>query len=155
MFYIHSYGDKVCNILSTNIKYSPVVVNNHTRPHTEKCKYLGHTINNNLTDNDDVARQKRCIYAQTNVLSRNFYLCSSAIKTTLFNSSSGVMYASSLVELKKNQVMKGVTVIYNNSFILLHNLPPRCSASYMFATNHVKSFLTNAFAHQYLAFYAS
>ena len=27
--------------------------NNHTLPHTEKCKYLGHIINNKLTDDDD------------------------------------------------------------------------------------------------------
>ena len=34
-------------------------VNNHTLPHIEKCKYLGHIINNNLTDDDDdTARQK-------------------------------------------------------------------------------------------------
>ena len=37
----------------------PVVINNHTLPHAEKCKYLGHIINNNLTDDDDIARQKR------------------------------------------------------------------------------------------------
>ena len=42
----------------------PVVINNHTLPYTEKCKYLGHIINNNLTDDDDIARQKRCIYTQ-------------------------------------------------------------------------------------------
>ena len=59
----------------------PVVINNHTLPHTEKCKYLGHIINNNLTD----ARQKRCIYAQANVSARKFYLCNSTAKTTLFN----------------------------------------------------------------------
>ena len=35
-----------------------------------KCKYLGHIINNNLTDDDDIARQKRCLYAQANVLAR-------------------------------------------------------------------------------------
>ena len=60
----------------------PVVINNHTRLHTEKCKYLGHIIRNNLTDEDDIARQKRCIYAKANVLTRKFHLCSSAIKTT-------------------------------------------------------------------------
>ena len=43
-----------------------VVINDHTLPHNEKCKYLGHIINNNLTDDDDIARQKRCIYAQAN-----------------------------------------------------------------------------------------
>ena len=60
----------------------PVVINNHTLPHTEKCKYLGHIINNNLTDDDDIARQKRCIYAQANVLARKFNLCNNTIKTT-------------------------------------------------------------------------
>ena len=34
----------------------PVVINNHTLPYTEKCKYLGHIINNNRTDDDDIAR---------------------------------------------------------------------------------------------------
>ena len=37
----------------------PVVINNHTLPYTEKCKCLGHIINNNLTDDDDIARQKK------------------------------------------------------------------------------------------------
>ena len=36
----------------------PVVINNHTLPYTEKCKYLGHIINNNLTDDCDIDRQK-------------------------------------------------------------------------------------------------
>ena len=67
----------------------PVVINNHTIPYTEKYKYLGHIINNNLTDDDDIARQKRCIYAQANALARKFYLCNSSIKTTLFNSYCG------------------------------------------------------------------
>ena len=75
----------------------PVVINNHTLTHTEKCKYLGHIINNNLTDDDDIARQKRNIYAQANVLARKCHLCSSTIKTTLFNSYCDSMYTSSLV----------------------------------------------------------
>ena len=82
----------------------PVVINNHTLSHTEKCKYLGHIKNNNLTDDDDFARQKGCIYAQANVLARKFYLCNSSIKTTLFNSYCGSMYASSLWCNLKNRV---------------------------------------------------
>ena len=74
----------------------PVVINNYTLPYTEKCKYLGHIINNNLTDDDVIARQKRCIYAQANALARKFYLCNNSIKTTLFNSYYGSMYTSSL-----------------------------------------------------------
>ena len=34
---------------------------------TMKCKYLGHIINNNLTDDDNIARQNRWLYAQANV----------------------------------------------------------------------------------------
>ena len=37
----------------------PVFINNHTLPYTEKCKYLGHILNNNLTDDDDIARQRK------------------------------------------------------------------------------------------------
>ena len=69
-----------------------VVINNHTLPHTEKYKYLGYIINNNLTDDDDIVRQKRRIYAQANVLARKFYLCNNTIKTTLCNSYCGSMY---------------------------------------------------------------
>ena len=119
----------------------PVVINTHTLPYTAKCKYLGHIINNNLTDDDDIARQKRCIYAQANALARKFNLCNSSIKTTLFNSYCGSMYTSSLwCNFKKQSPKEGITVAYNNSFRILHNLSPRCSASHMFATNYVKSF---------------
>ena len=120
----------------------PVVINNHTLhvPYTEKCKYLGHIINNNLTDDDDIARQKRCIYEQANALARKLNLCNSFIKTTLFNSYCGSMYTSSLWCHLKKQSLKGITVVYNNSFIIIHNLSPRCSASHMLTTNYVKSF---------------
>ena len=31
-------------------------------------------------------------------------------------------------------------IAYNNSFRILHQLPARCSASFMFVSNHIKSF---------------
>ena len=43
-------------------------LNNYPLPYTTKCKYLGHIINNNLTDDDDIARPKRRLYAQANIL---------------------------------------------------------------------------------------
>ena len=39
------------NIHCVNLSKRPL-------PYTTKCKYLGHIINNNLTDDDDVARHK-------------------------------------------------------------------------------------------------
>ena len=36
--------------------------------------------------------------------------------------------------------LKSITVAYNNSLRIVLNLPSRCSASFMFATNYIKSF---------------
>ena len=69
-----------------------------------------------------------------------FYLCNNSIKTTLFNSYCGSMHTSSLWCHFKKQSLKGITVAYNNSFRIIHNLSPHCTASHMFATNYVKSF---------------
>ena len=98
----YNANKSICMVIDNNPRGNihPVVINNQTLPHTEKCKYLDHIINNNLTDDDDIARQKRCIYTQANVLARKFHLCSSSIKTTLFNS----MYTSNLwCNLKKTE----------------------------------------------------
>ena len=77
MFDITYNANKSCSIIDNKPqdknKIHHVVINNHTLPHTEKYKYLGHIINNNLTDDDDdIARQTQIIYAQANVLSRTF-----------------------------------------------------------------------------------
>ena len=123
------------------MKYThPVILNDNVLPYTTKCKYLGHIINNNLADDDDIARQKRCFYAQANVLARKFRFCSSGIKNVLFHSYCGTMYTSSLWCKFKKQSLKSVNVAYNNSFRILHHLPSRCSASFMFVSNHIKSF---------------
>ena len=37
-------------------------------------KYLGHCINDKLIDDDDMARQRKQIYAQGNALVRKFYV---------------------------------------------------------------------------------
>ena len=106
--------------------------------HTTKCKYLGHIINNNLTDDDDIVRQKRCLYAQANVLARKFCLCNISTKITLFQAYCAPMYTSSLRCKLKKYSLKSITVAYNNSLRILLN--SWCSASFMFATNYIKSF---------------
>ena len=64
----------------------PVILNNNVLQYTTKCKYLGHIINNNLTDDDDIARHKICFYAHANLLARKFRFCSSSMKNVLFHS---------------------------------------------------------------------
>ncbi len=47
------------------------------------CKYLGHIINNEMSD-DDMYRQRRKLYAQANMLVRKLYMCSDQVKINLF-----------------------------------------------------------------------
>ena len=121
----------------------PVAVTNDTQVTSDMTLKQAVSTDKEANDQDQlklIARQKRCIYAQANALARKFYLCNCSIKTTLFNSYYGSMNTSSLWCHFKKQSLKGITVAYNNSFRIIHNLSPRCSASHMFATNYVKSF---------------
>ena len=119
-------------------KFRCIHLNNHPLLYTTKCKYLGHIINNNLTDDDDIARQKRCLYAQANVLARKFCLCNISTKITLFQAYCVSMYTSSLWCKLKKYSLKSITVAYNNSLRILLDFNPQ--ASFMFATNYIKSF---------------
>ena len=48
-----------------------------------KVKYLGHVITNGMTDDADMMRQRRQLYALGNVLSRRFHMCSIDVKKIL------------------------------------------------------------------------
>ncbi|KAL0841056.1 hypothetical protein ABMA28_014821 [Loxostege sticticalis] len=87
-----------------------------------KFKYLGHIIRDDLKDDDDMERQKRCIAAKSNMLARRFSKCSKLVKITLF------------------RAFHAIRVQYNNAFRAMLNLPWRCSASGMFAENRVDDF---------------
>ena len=47
-------------------------------------RYLGHLINDNATDTDDIQREIRNLFIRTNVLVRKFHRCSLAVKIRLF-----------------------------------------------------------------------
>jgi len=49
-------------------------LNGSSLPYTEKYKYLGHTIIPSLTDDDDVLRQTRSLYARADKLSAVYLL---------------------------------------------------------------------------------
>ena len=61
-----------------------------------KVKYLGHVITNDMSDDADMMRQRRQLYALGNVLSRRFHMCSIEVKNTLFRSFCTPMYTCQL-----------------------------------------------------------
>ena len=61
-----------CNLLK-DIPFPNFTLNGVPIDKVSNCKYLGHCINDKLIDDDDMARQRRQIYAQGNALVRKFY----------------------------------------------------------------------------------
>ena len=118
------------------------------------CKYLGHCINDKLNDDDDMARQRKQIYAQGNALIRKFYMCSETVKIALFKSYCSSLYTSALWCNYRCESLRKLCVAYNNVFRKMTFLPRDCSASLMFAERglptcktlirkHVYSFMTS------------
>ena len=78
----------------------------------------------------------RDIWQSSNIVDGPIY---PTFPTTIHRVIPVVAWLTAMADIKK-QSLKGITVAYNNSFRIIHNLSPRCSASHMFATNYVKSF---------------
>ena len=49
-------------------------------------KYLGHVLNNQMSDDDDIKRETRNMFIRTNILLRRFGKCSVDVKLSLFRS---------------------------------------------------------------------
>ena len=76
-----------CNKMK-DIHIPNFLLNNVLLTRVTKYKYLGHCISDDLSDDDDMARQYRQIYAQGNALLRKFFMCNvtESVKITLFRS---------------------------------------------------------------------
>ena len=60
------------------------------------CKYLGHVISNNLSDESDMQAKVRLLYAKSNMLRQKFHFCSTAVKNKLFTAYFGNIYMCAL-----------------------------------------------------------
>ena len=137
------YNSKKSNVLicknraTMHIPSPSFAVNDTVIGEVAKVKYLGHVIANDMTDDADMMRQRRQLYALGNVLSRRFHMCSIEVKNTLFRSFCTPMYTCQLWWNFSVQSMHKLNVAYNNAFRFMHHLPTYCSASLMFVVNRV------------------
>ena len=74
----------------------PVVLNGNNIDFVHETKYLGVIINSSMKTPSDVVRQTRKLYAQANMLLRNFRYCTNDLKCTLFKSFCANMYCCHL-----------------------------------------------------------
>ena len=60
--------------------------------YVEQFKYLGHIIDNKLSDSSDIIREIKCMFTRTNILLRRFKHCSAKVKIILFRTYCMCMY---------------------------------------------------------------
>ena len=97
-------------------------------------KYLCQIICNDISDDDDMMMQRRQLYAQGNVISRRFHMCSIDVKNMLFRTFCTPMYTRASYG---GQSWHRLRMALNNAYRILHQLPTYCSASQMFTDNSV------------------
>ena len=103
-------------------------------------KYLGFIITNDSNDKKDIMRQLRGIYTRANILIRNFSMCHTDTKRTLFKSYCAGLYCAQIwSKYTKNDYAK-LKASYNNSFRYLFGYPKRSSASTILTANNMAGF---------------
>jgi hypothetical protein len=107
----------------------------------QEYKYLGFYITENMSDNRDMQRQLRFIYAKGNILVRKFRMCSVEIKLQLFRSYCYNLYCCHLWSTYTQARYNSVQVAYNNVFRHLLNIKGRHSISQIYMFNRINSFV--------------
>ena len=127
---VRSAGDRKSTFPTFSLADSPLAV-------CEETKYLGHVISNDWSDDKDLYRQRCKIYAQANMLSRKFSMCSDSVKCSLFRTYITPLYTSQLWSNYKQKSMQRLKVAYNDAMRLLLCVPRWHSASHLFVSNRV------------------
>ena len=126
---------------SKQISFEPVIwLGNDKMNFVTKYKYLGHIINCDLTDDNDVQAHVGTFYARANMLIRKFNFSSDSSKIYMFKTFCSNIYCCSLWCKWKTRSVHRIRVAYNNCFRILLKLPRFCSASGMFVERRVPSF---------------
>ena len=88
-----------CLIVSSRsdfIRHPTFQLSGASLPYTECYKYLGHMINSALSDDQDIMKQTRSLYARANVIIRKFSHASLNTKLMLFRAYCSPIYGCQL-----------------------------------------------------------
>lgn len=83
-----------------------------------KYRYLGIYISDDLSDDDDINRQRRTLYVQGNIILRKFNMCSLEVKLTLFRTYCSPMYGIQLWWNYKKFTLNRLHIAYHTVFKL-------------------------------------
>ena len=91
-------------------------VNGNVIIQSSKVKYLGHITCCAMSDDIDMMRQRRQLYAMGNAISRRFFMCSADVKNTLFRVFCTPLYTCQLWTNFSVRSLRKLHVTYNNAF---------------------------------------
>lgn len=101
--------------------------------------YLGHSITNDLSDDQDMKRMIRSLYSTGNMIIRKFSSCDDFIKISLFKTYCYNLYCSALWCNFKVGTWRKIKVCHNDIFRNLLGMPRYHSASFLFVSNRVNN----------------
>ena len=105
-------------------------------------KYLGHIINNRLTDDDDIDREIKNLFVRTNILLRKFNNCSNSVKSILFKSGCLCFYDIALWRYYKTGSIERFRSCYNRCAKLLFGYKRHDSLTMLLLNHSIPSFDT-------------
>ena len=114
-------------------------LNNNVIEYVESFKYLGHVINSDLSDKQDIQRQIAKLYAQGNSLIRKFFMCTMGTKIMLFTSYCSSMYAVQLWANYTASSIKKLHTAYHNIFKTLIGVSRREHTSPIFVNLRLRT----------------
>ncbi len=94
-------------------------------------KYLGHYITDDLSDDDDINRQRRTLFVQGNIILRKFSMCSLGVKLTLFRTYCSPMYTVQLWWNYTKSTITKLQISYHNIFKMFLVVSKYESTSYL------------------------
>ena len=110
----------VCMIFNPTCKHKAVscifpefTLNGAHLKYVCEFKYLGHVLNNKLSDDDDIKRETRNMFVRTNILLRRFGKCSVSVKLSLFRSYCLCFYDIGMWSKYSSTVFKRMEACYN------------------------------------------
>ena len=98
----------------SKLKVPDVFLNGEVVPQVGHTKYLGVIIENNVSDDLDIMRHIKAIYARGNVMISRFKICTDDVKRCLFQSYISSSYGSQLWTTYSPNIFKKAKVAYNN-----------------------------------------
>ena len=103
----------------SKIKMPVFRMNNENINVVSEYTYLGHILSDTLSDDLDILRQRKKVFAQGNNLKRKFYMCSLDVKVTLFKSYCASLYTAQLWVRYTKTTMNKLYIAYHNMLKLL------------------------------------